>query len=192
MTETGPEYAGISSDADTLVCSNLWTVSGVGPLRASLDELVLPRGDIVAINGSAITAMDTAGAWLLVQLRGRLEAAGQQVVLEAFRPEQNRLIQYIAATSRGTGTVLPRRASGPRRPQSLQGSGVIPSLPRGHRPLRRGDTRPAPDGTAAGRLHPDGYQHVEPKHPQHTIRPIAPARRSLRTAQALFLGAPCA
>ena len=112
MMETGPEYAGISSDADTLLCSNLWTVSGVGPLRASLDELVLPRGDIVAINGSAITAMDTAGAWLLVQLRGRLEAAGQQVVLDAFRPEQNRLIQYIAATSRGTGTILPRRASG--------------------------------------------------------------------------------
>jgi len=112
MTETGPEYAGIRSDADTLACSNLWTVSGIGLLRASLDDLVLPRGDIVSINGSGITAMDTAGAWLLVQLRRRLETAGRQVVLDAFRPEHSRLVQYIADESQGTETDTPRRTAG--------------------------------------------------------------------------------
>jgi phospholipid/cholesterol/gamma-HCH transport system permease protein len=112
MTETRPDHAGIRSDTDTLVCSNLWTVSGIGPMRASLDELALPRGEIVSINGSGITAMDTAGAWLLVQLRGRLETAGRQVVLDEFRPEHSRLIQYITEASQDAGTVFPRRAAG--------------------------------------------------------------------------------
>ena len=112
MTETGPEYAGIRSDAGTLVCSNLWTVSGIGSLRTSMDDLVLPRADIVSINGSGITAMDTAGAWLVLQIRERLEAAGRQVVLDAFRPEHRRLVQYIADESQGAETVAPRRTAG--------------------------------------------------------------------------------
>lgn len=112
MADKGTENAGIRMTADTLVCSNLWTVSDVGPLRASLDELILPQADVVSINGSAITAMDTAGAWLLLQLRGRLEAAGRQVVLDAFRPEHSRLLQYIADASQGVETVAPGRAAG--------------------------------------------------------------------------------
>ena len=112
MTGKGTECASISIDADTLICSNLWTVSGVGPLRASLDELALPRGEVVSINGSAISAMDTAGAWLLLQLRERLVTAGRQVILDAFRPEHERLVQYIADESQGAETVAQGRVAG--------------------------------------------------------------------------------
>jgi phospholipid/cholesterol/gamma-HCH transport system permease protein len=100
MRNKGADSASISIDADTLICSNLWTVSGVGPLRASLDEL------------SAITAMDTAGAWLLLQLRERLVTAGRQVVLDAFQPEHDRLVQYIADESQGAEPVAPGRVAG--------------------------------------------------------------------------------
>ncbi|MDX2457898.1 MAG: ABC transporter permease [Gammaproteobacteria bacterium] len=111
MRDKGTECASIDIDADTLICSNRWTVRGVGPLRTSLDELMLPRGDVVSINGSAITAMDTAGAWLMLQLRERLETAGRQVVLDAFRPAHGRLVHYIADESQGAETVAPRRAA---------------------------------------------------------------------------------
>jgi phospholipid/cholesterol/gamma-HCH transport system permease protein len=106
------EEASISVAADTLICSNLWTLSGIGVLRTLLDNQPLPAAATVAINGSAITAMDTAGAWLMLQLRERLEAAGSQVVLEEFQPEQRRLIQYIAEQCQGFATVPPRRAAG--------------------------------------------------------------------------------
>ena len=111
MRNKAADSASINIEADTLICSNLWTVSGVEPLRASLDGLVLPQGDVVAINGSAITALDTAGAWLLLQLRERLETAGRQVVLDAFRPEHGRLVQYITDATRGADTVVPRRVA---------------------------------------------------------------------------------
>ena len=56
--------------------------------------------------------MDTAGAWLLLQLGERLEAAGNQITLDAFRPEHRRLIQYIADEHEGVADVAPRRAAG--------------------------------------------------------------------------------
>ena len=112
MRDTGTEGASIKIAADTLICSNLWTVSGVGALRTTMGDLLLPTGDAVSINGSAITTMDTAGAWLMLQLRERLESAGSQVVLEAFRPEHHRLIQYIADERQGVSTVAPGHTAG--------------------------------------------------------------------------------
>jgi phospholipid/cholesterol/gamma-HCH transport system permease protein len=106
------EDASLSVAADTLICSNLWTVSGVGTLRTLLDNQPLPTADTVAINGGAITAMDTAGAWLMLQLRERLEAAGSQVVLEEFLPEHRRLIEYIADQCQRVASIAPRRAAG--------------------------------------------------------------------------------
>ena len=112
MNNKRGEDASLSVAADTLICSNLWTVSGAGALRTLLDNQPLPTGDTVTIDGNAITAMDTAGAWLMLQLRERLEAAGSQVVLEGFQPEHHRLIQYIADQCQGAATVAPRRAAG--------------------------------------------------------------------------------
>lgn len=112
MKNKGVEEASISVAAETLICSNSWTLSAVGVLRTVLDNQPLPTAATVSINGSAITAMDTAGAWLMLQLRERLEAAGSQVVLEGFQPEQRRLIEYIADQCQGVATVAPRRAAG--------------------------------------------------------------------------------
>jgi len=109
MKNKGTESASISITADTFVCSKLWTVSGVGSVRKTFDELHIPQGRAIAINGSVITGMDTAGAWLILQLRERLESAGSQVTLEAFRPKHHRLIQYIADEHQGVAAVTPTR-----------------------------------------------------------------------------------
>jgi phospholipid/cholesterol/gamma-HCH transport system permease protein len=120
MSEAENNPASIRDDAGTLICSGHWTVAGVGPLRARLDEAHLPGGQALQIDGSSIVAMDTAGAWLLLQLRRRLEAAGAQPELAGFRPAHARLLQYTTAESdsaapassrRGASSLLERCAS---------------------------------------------------------------------------------
>ena len=110
MPEAEHNPASITDDAGTLVCTGRWTVAGIGQLRARLDALRLPRGQALQIDGRSIAAMDTAGAWLLLQLRRRLEAAGAQPALSGFRPEHARLVDYIATESAETGPVQARPA----------------------------------------------------------------------------------
>ena len=85
MAESAPQDASIRMDGNTLVCSHCWTVNGIGPLSAALDELPVPDGDSVVIDGAAIAAMDTSGAWLLLQVRRHMEAANRQVSLITMR-----------------------------------------------------------------------------------------------------------
>ena len=103
--------ASIRDEAGTVVCSGCWTVAGIGPLRARLLGQRLPRGQALKIDGRSITAMDTAGAWLLRQLRRRLEAAGAEPELSGFQPEHTRLLQYIATKSDGGGSAAVRPAA---------------------------------------------------------------------------------
>jgi phospholipid/cholesterol/gamma-HCH transport system permease protein len=104
-------HAAAQAEAATMVCSNHWTVGCIGPLRRALEHMTLPRGDRLAIDGSAITAMDTAGAWLLLQIRQRMATSGQAVDLTGFRPEHARLIDYIASeSSAGTHAAPPHGA----------------------------------------------------------------------------------
>ena len=53
--------------------------------------------------------MDTAGAWRVNRLHQRLEAAGKQVRLQAFRKEHAALIELVADTRREIPAVSPRR-----------------------------------------------------------------------------------
>lgn len=92
-----------------MVCSGSWTLGGVGALRRSLQVLKLPAGDTCAIDGSDIAALDTAGAWLLLQLRQRAATAGKQVEYAGFRPAQTTLINYIAEEGRGSIRDIPPR-----------------------------------------------------------------------------------
>jgi phospholipid/cholesterol/gamma-HCH transport system permease protein len=105
MPEQDPNPAAVQAAGDTLLCSGQWTVGGVGHLRAGMKHLELPGGDAVTLDGSAIAAMDTTGAWLLLQIRQRLEAAGSKVVLASFSTAQSRLLDYIAAEQLEAGDV---------------------------------------------------------------------------------------
>jgi len=93
-------------DGNTLVCSNCWTVNGIGPLSAALDELPVPEGDSVVIDGAEIAAMDTSGAWLLLQVRRHMEAANWQVNFSGFLPDHARLIKYITGESQDAERVI--------------------------------------------------------------------------------------
>lgn len=59
----------------------------------------MPAGGELLIDAQAITAMDTAGAWLLHRMRRDLEAGGYAVRLAGLRPELEALLRLIAARS---------------------------------------------------------------------------------------------
>lgn len=101
----------IRRDADTLFCTGCWTVNGIGVLSAGLDALDLPRGDTLKISGEAITMLDTAGAWLLLQIRQRMKNRGAEIQLEDFRPEHRRLVDYVSSASETAALVSPRRST---------------------------------------------------------------------------------
>lgn len=93
--DTSP--AEVEITADTLACNGRWTVGNVAGLRADMGHLALPDAPEITIDGAAISAMDTTGAWLLLQFRQQLEADGRKVIMSAFSAAHQRLLDYIAA-----------------------------------------------------------------------------------------------
>ena len=101
--------ASVRTEANTLYCSGRWSVAGIGALHARLDTLELPQGDRLKINGTSITVLDTAGTWLLLQIRHRMAAGAAEVLLDDFSPAHERLVHYIATASKGSDAVPTRR-----------------------------------------------------------------------------------
>lgn len=58
----------------------------------------LSGGGSIVIDLSALEALDTAGAWLLVTLRARLEAEGARVTLAGVEGPRQQLIDTVAAS----------------------------------------------------------------------------------------------
>ena len=78
-------------------CTGAWTVHGIADLAGRLDARFWPEEGNVVIDGSAITALDTSGAWLLRRTMHSLEKEGRQVRLEGLRPEFSSLVQLVAS-----------------------------------------------------------------------------------------------
>lgn len=111
MPEPDPSAA-VSVTEDVLICSGRWTVGSIASLRSGMDGIALPSGPEVSVDGAAVTALDSAGAWLLLQLGKRIEAAGGQMMLQSFRPSWLRLVDFIADQAQDAECRLaPRRAT---------------------------------------------------------------------------------
>jgi len=113
MYEPDASPAAVSVTEDALICSGRWTVSSIAVLRAGMDRLALPSGRTVSVDGEAITALDSAGAWLLLQLGKRIEAAGGQTALQSFRPSWLRLVEFIAEEAEDAERSLAPRLATP-------------------------------------------------------------------------------
>ena len=80
-------------------CAGAWTVQGIAQLERRLEVLSWPgEGDLV-IDGSTISTLDTAGAWLLHRTIRALEQRGRNVRIDGLRPEFSALLQLIASRS---------------------------------------------------------------------------------------------
>jgi phospholipid/cholesterol/gamma-HCH transport system permease protein len=80
-----------------LRCTGAWTLRGIGSLEARVEALAWPTEGELSIDGSAITALDTSGAWLLFRTLRALEQRGRRVRVHGLRAEFDTLLKLIAA-----------------------------------------------------------------------------------------------
>jgi phospholipid/cholesterol/gamma-HCH transport system permease protein len=76
-------------------CSGAWIVREIALLEAHLEQLVWPETDELTIDCTALSALDTSGAWLLLRTVRKLDARGQKAALTGLRPEFSALLQLI-------------------------------------------------------------------------------------------------
>lgn len=81
----------------TVRCAGAWTVQGIARLEQRLATLAWAGGGDLVIDAAAISALDTAGAWLLQRTIRALEQRGRRVRINGLRPEFSALLQLIAA-----------------------------------------------------------------------------------------------
>ena len=90
MGEPGWIREGTSGGRLVLSAGGSWTVAGAAALEAAVAALKPGAARDVAFDLSEISALDTAGVWLLRQAARRYEEAGASVawegVAERFRP----------------------------------------------------------------------------------------------------------
>lgn len=76
-------------------CRGAWTVHEARHLERQLAAVAWPTTEQVVVDGSALTEMDTAGAWLLYRVIRSLEQAGRTVSVQGLRPGFQSLLQII-------------------------------------------------------------------------------------------------
>ena len=82
-----------------LRCAGAWVLRGIQPLEQTLAKLDWPDKGELSIDASAVTAMDTSGAWMLHRTMRALQQRGLSVQLRGLRPEFDALLQLIASRS---------------------------------------------------------------------------------------------
>ena len=67
-------------------CTGAWTLRGIAELEPRLDTLPWPREGELIIDASSVSALDTAGAWLLQRTSAVLRERGCAVRVADLRP----------------------------------------------------------------------------------------------------------
>jgi phospholipid/cholesterol/gamma-HCH transport system permease protein len=76
-------------------CGGAWVLSGIAALEYKLSIMKWPQGQSMQFDLAPITAMDTAGAWLLHRTVRRLEAKGCAVALQGQCKEHEALLDVM-------------------------------------------------------------------------------------------------
>lgn len=92
-------------DVDRFRCRGRWTVDALGPLAHRLQTMDTPRVAALTVDASGLTALDTAGAWLLRTLQQRLSGAGLEVEVRGLSAPFADLYARVAELG---GASLPR------------------------------------------------------------------------------------
>jgi phospholipid/cholesterol/gamma-HCH transport system permease protein len=99
--EFGAEWVepglGSGAGARELRCSGNWSVRTIAALERRIAAMHWADGADTVVDGSAITTLDTSGAWLLHRTVAQRAARGAAVRLQGFRSEFAALLQLLAA-----------------------------------------------------------------------------------------------
>lgn len=78
-----------------LTCADAWDLAKIPQLKSLLDKTRWPQDGQITMDGSAISKMDTAGAWLLNSLITKLKKGNITVSLTGFSEQHLSLIKLI-------------------------------------------------------------------------------------------------
>lgn len=98
-----------SANSVQVYCKGAWTVQGIAALERQLAQTDWPAASDMAFDVTAISTLDTAGAWLLHRTVHALQQRGKNIRLDGLRPELNALLQLIASRSAHTEPALPAK-----------------------------------------------------------------------------------
>jgi phospholipid/cholesterol/gamma-HCH transport system permease protein len=91
-------------------CLGAWVLHAVPRLEQRLDALGMPTEREIILDATAVTAMDTSGAWLLHRKVRALEAQGCHVEVQGLRAEFAALLELVASRAPTGGAASPRAA----------------------------------------------------------------------------------
>lgn len=92
--------------------SGCWTIGRVGAMERDLDHLAWPRDGELILDASLVTALDTAGAWLLESTRRKLARARRMVSVAGLRADHEALVAMIRARVADGPAAMPARPAG--------------------------------------------------------------------------------
>ncbi|MHB8426111.1 MAG: MlaE family lipid ABC transporter permease subunit, partial [Gammaproteobacteria bacterium] len=90
-----------------LRCAGAWVLRGIAGLEQRLEALEWPGAGELVIDASAVTAMDTSGAWLLHRTMRALQGRGCAVQLRGLRPGFDAVLQLVAERAGIARTAAP-------------------------------------------------------------------------------------
>lgn len=85
-----------SPAAHVLTLSGDWTMGTVADLGGLLDDVRVPAGQTLVLDGSAIGRFDTAGAWAIEKARRAIAGSGAGIRLAGFSPAAATLIGEVS------------------------------------------------------------------------------------------------
>jgi phospholipid/cholesterol/gamma-HCH transport system permease protein len=88
-----------------IALSGCWTARALGDMERRLAAIEPPGTEIVEIDGSQLTSIDSIGIWVLQKGLEKIREAGSSIQLHAWPPRYQRLMEIIAQQG---NVVLPR------------------------------------------------------------------------------------
>ncbi len=91
------ESAGADGAARAVVCAGEWTLPASATLDRALAGIPWPQAGELVVDATRVSALDTAGAWLLHRTQRELAGRGCTVRVAGLRPEFASLLDLVAA-----------------------------------------------------------------------------------------------
>ncbi|NIR31383.1 MAG: MlaE family lipid ABC transporter permease subunit [Gammaproteobacteria bacterium] len=116
---SNPAGLDLAPDASSLSLSGAWTTQGLERFEERLAALAIPSNHRLVIDASALTALDTAGALVLLEMVSQLSRSHADVQLEGLSGHRRELFDLVVSH-------LPQTEEGPPR----QRMGVLENVGR--------------------------------------------------------------
>lgn len=92
---TADELLQYDTQNHCLKCAGEWDVYHLPLLKSLISKFSFPENVTISLDGSAITKMDTAGAWLINSIVGQINRQQSQTQLKGFAEKYDQLIALI-------------------------------------------------------------------------------------------------